>query len=384
MIGIMAWIDRTMLTERLLGALAYVLVVTVGYFLLRQSRDHRAVSCALNVCLVALCVMAFFFVPDPSKDLYRLLEMGEIWRRFTLEEFLTGGLINTTTPLAYLYIYLCTQSGIDGLLPLISAFVFYLNVFHILKDLSRRTTISSRMLAVDYLFFMSAGAFLEVISGIRCFMALSIVARCIYDETMGRKSILWDIPWYVAACLIHLSCIPVVIIRLLFWAFLEKKQGRFQWFINGAAIVIIVGLAVTYGQTFFMLMFSKAELYLTEDSYSYIWEYLIGVLQVCLVAGVLYSMRFFERTRDMRLSNSIGFLTVFLIVNVVFIFEYNIFHRFLVVSAMLFLPTLAAFPQEETRRVRLFRRSIFWVSVLILLIACVRGNLCGYKFFLFD
>ncbi len=382
--GIIAWIDKTMLVERLMGVGAYALLVAVVYLLIKKHKSYRTINLILNSAIVVLCVMAFFFVTNEFNDLYRLLELGHLWEDYTLKEFVTGGLLNTTTPLSYLMIYLCSQFGVDGLLPAVSTFIFYMNIFHILKDLYRRTDISNHMLALDFLFFMSAGAFLEVVSGIRCFMALSIVVRCIYDETVREKNILWNTPWYLAAAMLHLACIPVIIIRVLFLVFFEKKRGTAHIIISLLVVAVAAVVAIRYGQTMFINMFVKAESYLTEDSYSYTWEYLIGVIQWGLMASVLYSMRGYSLSDHLGLKNSKKFLTVFLIINILFCFEYNIFHRFMVVSAAAFMPMLAMIPEEDTPRFRALKQRIFYVSLMIFAIAAARGNLCGYKFFLFE
>ena len=380
MSGIISLLERTMLIERLLGVGAYALLVALVYLLLSRTYSYRSVNRILNVALVVLCVLAFFFVPDESKDLYRLREMGELWKDYTLGEFLSSGILSSTTPLSYVLIYLCTQTGIGGFLPMISAFVFYTNVFYILKDVYRNTNISSRMLALDFLFFMSAGAFLEVISGVRCFMALSIVARCIYDEMVRGKSVLRSIPLYVIACLLHLSCIPVVAIRVLFLLFLEKKRSVTHLAISSLSVMLVGFLAIRYGQGLIGNMLEKANEYLSSESYSYVWEYVIGFIQWGVIVGVLIGSRHM-REQDIGLTNLTKFMRLFLAVNMLFFFEYSIFHRFLVISAMLFIPFLASVREDESPRFNALRRCILLGGILILILACVRGNLCGYKFF---
>ncbi len=376
----MSMIDRTMLIERLLGVGAYAALVAVVYLLLSRVHGYRTVSRILNIALVVLCVMAFFFLPDESKDLYRLLEMGEVWKDLSLDEFFPY-VMSATTPLSYFMIYICAKIGIAGLLPTISAFVFYTNVFFILKDLYRNTNMSNRTLAINFLFFMSAGAFLEVISGVRCFMAMSIIARCIYSEMVRGKSVFRSIPLYVIACLLHLSCIPVVAIRVLFLLFLEKKRSILQMVLSGLAVLLVAFLALQFGRGLIDSMLTKADHYLSGEAYSYVWEYVIGVIQAALMAWVLHTTRHM-REKELGLSNVTKFFQAFLLINIVFCFEYNIFHRFLVVSAMLFMPIIASIQESDTPRFRAIRQRIFLVSLAIFALACVRGNLCGYKFFL--
>ena len=197
--SIVDFLQSTMLIERLFGVGTYVLALGYFYNQIRCSKDFRKIEKYLNHYLIVLCTLAFFYVPGPSADLSRWRAMAEPWEKADLMWFLENRVLVSTVPAGYLLVFLCQKTGINGILPMICAAGFFGNVFHMIKFESKRENVNSDSVAVTLLFVMSTGVFLEVISGVRCMLALSIVIRCAYDE-MRLKELRRYKAYYCGVC----------------------------------------------------------------------------------------------------------------------------------------------------------------------------------------
>ena len=133
--SIIDFIQSTMLIERLIGVCTYIL--TLGYFFnkIKKASSVKIINKNLNYYLITLCLLAFFYIPGESADLTRWREMSEVWSNFDFEWFWEHRIQTSSVPAGYLLVYLCQSTGINGILPMICAFGFFGNIFHILKIL---------------------------------------------------------------------------------------------------------------------------------------------------------------------------------------------------------------------------------------------------------
>ena len=380
--SIIYYFQSTMLIERLVGVGIYA--ITLGYFFnkIQHARSSQAITRYLNHYLIVLCIMAFFYIPGQAADLYRWRRLSEPWMNESLLQFLSHRFISSTTPIGILLIYLCQKTGINGLLPMVCAFGFFSNAFHIIKSESMRENRSPDSIAVYLLFSMSSGRFLEVISGVRCMLAFSIVFRFIYDEIYENRTMLRSVPFYGIAALIHTSAIPLIVIRLICSLF-EKKRTVFNSLLNSAIAVgtFIVGIRI--GGDYIDAMFTKANSYITSNSYSYRWEYIIVILSMSVVVATIWNLKKNNPKGFNEEKSIIRFLLILLIGEIATITTYSFFHRFAAVTIFLSAPVILTYLNVENENKRWkSRKRIVAISLIVLLLACVRGNLCGYKFFL--
>ena len=374
------WLTRTMLIERLLGVTVYAGLLLIMYLSIRGAKDSKTLCKVLNVYIVLLCIMAFFYIPGENADLFRWRQIFDMygWAQKPFLTFLHEHVFQASTPVAYLYMYLCNITGIHGILPLFCAGIFYSNVFYILKNLHCRHGVSAHSVAELLLMFMSAGCFLEVISGVRCLVALSVLGRCFYDEIYNNKSIFKCILWEGLAALTHSMAAVLLAGRLVFWLFQNKQRGVKQ-VVNLVMICVIAAIAFKYGSEYFVAAYNKGLSYLlSDDTYSYSWEFLMRGL-VVLQMVIIFTGTPKTSTRP-ELKDIKRFSVICFVLDVVFIaFDYNVFHRLNTFLLIVMMP-LAGIAMDRnkyhlTSMIRL-------LSLLILALACTRGNLCGYKFFL--
>ena len=381
-----SWLGNTMLLERTVGILSYVVGVAFAAYLLRIAETQEERKRSLRFLLVYLCILAFFYIPAETSDLYSWRELAKhYWQQYSLFSFIKGPVIQSPTPVAYLVIYLCFISGIPGILPMLCAFIFYRCVFSIFLDAIERFEISSLVASMVLVFFMASGCFLEVISGVRCFVALSVVAWCIYTELTLQRSVIRNLPLYALAFLVHSSAVSVIVIQIVYHLFeilYRKRVNVWSFFVTGA--VCAVGLYL--GRNYVFAAIEKGNSYFTNEvAYQYYWEYIIGILELTVIGVMLFiywRMDASERA-SMGIERLAVYNTMFSLINLVIIFEYNSFHRFLLMNLIMSLPLCCCVLQAclralEGRMIKMFQL----MNLAVFALACVRGNLCGYKFFL--
>lgn len=386
MSSILETIQRTFLIERVTSLLVYVLLLITVFLFLKKANSYLEVKRCLNIYLLLLVVMALFFVPDESKDLTRILRNTEYWKDITFRQLVDLELSKTSTPVGSIFIYLCRQTRLDGFLPACTALIFYWNVFYIIKKCYEKLNCSSDSIATALFMFMSSGCFLEVISDVRCFLAYSIVARFVFDEICLNKSILRSIVFYLLAIYIHLSVFPIIVIRLLAYIILESRRKSITRFLSVLSVVVASIVIAITSKGLIAEVFAKAKSYLYVTHYSYLWEYIIGAMFWIVILYIVVICK--KNIRGITTDSSLIFLSnlslMLLIVEFAFNFEYNIFHRYILMSLLIAIPLLSIFLSRPLEKPLHFKKNIIIFSTIILALVCMRGNLCGYKFFVLE
>ncbi len=379
MIAIQYWLERTMVIERLTSVMIYVLCLAFSYYFLRNAKTEKRVAFILNLYLAFLCVMAFFYIPTETTDLFRLRKMSDSWMKFNFGDFFNNIMIKSYVPVSYFMMYLCGKTGITGLLPMLSALVFYYNMFYILKDLNLRHRISPPSLSLGFLFLMSSDIFLEVISGVRCFAAISILARCFYDEMFNDKSVGKNVIWCILASLMHSLALVLYAIRICLLIY--SKKNRFLNICTGA---VVFGIAFIWGRNYLDASIVKMSDYITRGEYSFAWGRLLDllsltviILSIIKITKIGFENKYisYEAINQMRLIT-----TCLVIIALMFSFEYSIFHRTIVFVSMLLIPIISIKCNVKTSEN--YRAFIKLASILLLIVCCSRGNLSGYKLYL--
>lgn len=380
------WLSRTYFVERFLGVLVYVLLVAIVYFLLKQAKTQKSINRILTFTLIAVCVMAFFYIPGESADLYQWRELYKrYWEGMSFSRFWTGPLRETNIPLAYLIIFVCETTGIEGLLPTVAAFGYFYCAFRVIGSSRKVSMGSTSAISTSFLFFMSAGSFLVVISSMRSFVSFALLAYCIYTETVEKRFFVRNIPLYVFAVLLHLATIPIILLRILCYVIMIFIKKKF----NVVTLVIVSVASVVgafFGSRFITDSFEKANSYLTTDKYSNMWEYIVAFL---LLVVMIFVIVMYYRTRTKEQALLFDEITVFLILSIalslIFVYEYSIFHRFIIFSLIIAVPTVTCTVDNLIKTGKSSLVSLMRVVlVLVLFVACVRGDLSAYKFLMFS
>ncbi len=376
--GFESWIERTMIIERLCGVALYAIVLFWFYFLIKKANGYKTVKKYLNYYIVVLCLMAFFFIPPQTCDLFRWFDMSENWHFYSFYEFCNVKAFTSTSPIAYIFVYLCRLTGVDGILPASCAFVFFGNVFFVLKDLVKKHDALPKNIATSLLVIMSTGILMDAMGGVRCFPSLSILARCFYEEIYNDKAMIKTLPWEIVACLIHPMSIIVLAIRFFFLVF-QKNNNIFIKFFNVLIAIIFCFFAIKYAPIYIGAALDKADSYISSSNgYTYKWGYVISIIIILQIFIVLLH---YKKIKSCYIWNMCAFNSVLFLIEVLFSFEYSIFHRTTLFSAIMLSPLISKIDvlpgKGDTLRVKLEI-----LSIVMLLVACVRGDLSAYKFFL--
>lgn len=373
------------LYERIIGILSYVIVLFIMCILVSKC-NKKQIGKILFIYTIILSIMGFIFVPPKGADLYRLnINMQEYARLDFLS--ILDYTKSSTTPITILYMYFIGKTEIEGLLPAITAFIFYSNIFYIFKKTVTKYNIESKKIFIVLLFFMATGSFFEVISGIRTMLAFSIIMRSVFEEIIEEKSFIKNVIWYIIAGLIHPVGLAVVIIRIFFFM-LTKQSAKSKKVRNILILLMAMALLYTVGKNYLFEMLNKITEYITLGNYSYIWEYIIGTITLIVIFEIqhFYKKYIKKEHYNIEIENIYKFSWVINIISIFLAFEYNTFHRFIILNTITILPVLLYIVKylEDNmadKRYKNFYNIIILASLLILVIACARGNLSSLKYF---
>lgn len=378
------------LFERLFGVILYVFILLIISLVIMTSKK-KYIGIVLFLYTILLSVMAYFYVPYSSADLYRVFQIMNGWKFIEFGQFAEYA-FESSTPISELYIYLVGKIGNVNLLPAITAFIYYTNVFYILKKSNQKYNMSGLSVSIILFFVMATGDFVGVISGIRNHLAFSIIAVCIFRELVEEKAIIFHIPLYLIAALMHNAAFALVIIRFIFLAFQFSKKKSKKIFYFSFAIILITLISV-YGETYITALTEKALNYFTGDPYKDIWGYLISI-STNLTIFMLMKSRNKLKKHGIILSetqNIYRFSKLVLLLSVVSIFEFSTFARFTSLNVIICIPWILQLMNKNLVESISFRNTktipnrtkIIAASCFILLIAGSRYNLSALKFFAF-
>lgn len=376
------------LLERFLGVFTYTAVLLLVCFLIIKM-PKKKIGKILLFYTVALSVMGFLYVPASGADLYRIIPVMHIYSAWDFSDILQD-FFNTSMPMARVYYWMIGQFNIDGLLPAITAFITYSNIFYIINDyVKRNENIDRKNIALALFFIMATGFFQITISNIRTMLAFSIVARCIYNEMLKNKSIIYNIPLYIIASLIHLSSLAITIIRVVFFIFFEKKEKSNNKLIK--KVIFLIAIIVIYfgfGNIFVKLMTEKMEDYFSDGEFFLIWEFAktcILILEI-LIFNIYYKrvVKKYKENETTAMSNLVNFsMLISIIVILVNFKEYNTFLRFTYFNTIINMPILLNILKDRGKEILngKLKFIIFILSIITLGISVTRGNLSSLKFF---
>lgn len=370
--------------ERLIAVCIYG--YALAFICMLISFSNISYKALIRVYTVILVVMAFFYVPYVTADLYRINEMMLTYSAYEFSDFLRLFVSGSTTPVAAVLYWMVGKTGVPELLPAFSAAVCYSCIFYIFLNVCERQKVSRRNIAVMLMFIMSVGTYIFVIANIRTMLGICLIMFCFYRESVERKRSFLHIPLYAAAALLHNFCVVIIVFEA-FVLLLDRRISparRWIYFVIeagvGCFLLFSMGGAVES-------IFSKAMDYIAGDQYTYFWEYLIGAVIWILGAYIVYQVKK-NRERDPSLTGVEIFLTLCIAVAGVFCFEFTIFHRLITFAAVILTipllpPMLEGSPLKSlSRKLSFSTQQIFTAaSLFMLLISCTRGSLCSLKFF---
>lgn len=363
------------LIERFFGIACYFVVLLFVFALVYYKKAQ--VKHALIFYILVLSAFAYFYEPYETADLYRIRLTIEAFSRYKFSTFAKVHLSDNSTPAAYIIYWLIAQTGNARLLPAITVAITYSIIFYILYKTARRYSVSNESIAVILLFVMSTGNYMMVISNIRTMLATSLLCFCFYRESVQNTFKLWHIALYLIAALTHNLALILIIIRCMAFIFSSRVQQKVKLFV--IALFAVLSLFFVLNLDWLLNdVYDKAVGYISGESYSYIWEYLIAFISLIVE---ITALRMYMTSSDTKLKENRMYLLMCVITAIIYITQFSIFHRLITyIAPILAVPILVvcfSLPESQKKH----RNAVFCLSLLMLLIACFRGSLSSLKFF---
>lgn len=374
------------LFERLFGIAAYAYLMIAVCVLVAFSKIN--LKRLLGFYIVSLCVMAFFYTPYETADLYRIFETMEWYSELPLGKFFNEYILTSSSPIPRILYWFIGQFGINGLLPVFSCAICYSFIFYIVLKTQEKYSISRINVALTLFLLMSSSIYISVVGGIRMMLSLSLVAFCYFRETAEQKFKWYHVLLYFAAVFTHNMAFVVVAIRII--SALFDKRNKNTNIILALCALATAGLMFWRFNYIILDVLSNVSHYLGGDTYSDTWEYLMGVLFTILYAIVIVRFALQERKNPVHkeLHSYNAGAVISAVLALIFFGVFSIFYRFIGhLVPILSIPMLMITMQQsgDSKKVRGYRMSfqtfVFLITVVIFAISALRGSLSSLKFF---
>ena len=380
--------------ERLIGVASYALVLALICFSL-VGKNAKQIKRRLFLYSILLSVGAFYYVPYETADLYRIYEFVEGFERYNFKAFVETHVMNSDLGASGILYWLISQTGIPKLLPSSTAFVCYNCIFYIIGKTAEKNSISGKNVAITLFFYMSIGTYMFVISGIRCMLGISLLAYCFYRENVEKKFNLLHLPLYVVIMFVHPFAAVLLATRFVV-AMFDTNTTPIRKLLYTVFLAFGIVFVFRNFESYIDAILEKADSYLTGDAYSYVWEYVIAIATLLIVVTVLLRWKVIQSESHIKLNIWFLYEIVLIVVALAVCYEFTIFHRTttyimpIIALPMLMTALQANDDRRERANIRTYRASeipinlntcMIAVSALLLLIACSRGSLSSFKFF---
>lgn len=392
-----------LIIERILSLFIFVIILfVILFFILKLKKKSNVI---LNSYILILSIMGYCYEPLKGKNgnIDEGADLNRIWYYFDYYSFHTFGELwraikNSTTPGVELYYFIISKLDNKHFLPSITAFITFYFCFGIIKTILKKDKkINSNEIVISIFLFMSRGLFLQTISNIRTMLGFSIIAWCTYQEFYNNKKVKDLLIYYMLAASFHPVVQVIGFYRIVYFFFQRKKYifEKIKFICLGLGLMLVVYF---WGMKYILKILSKGAEYIssTENGtgYFYIWEYFLSVISIMIVVYLInifkkyYKIGHIQKKNDsysIATYNLINYIKPLIYVDIVFSFiEFSFFHRISWYLSMLSIPlTIYVIRQKRivNKKTKNLINKLIIGSLFILLVSCIRGDLCGLNFF---
>lgn len=387
------------LIERLTSLCIFVAILFVICIAITRTRTKKQIKAVILFYLFLIVVMAYIYVPHYEADLTALIIRMRYYCSFDLKNFINI-LLSNSTPGEKIYYYLIGHLGNDKLLGTITALITFSFCFNIyLKILRYDNRVNKWDIAISLFLFMSRGLTLQIISNIRTTMALAIITWCIYQEFYRSRKTKSLLVYYLIACSLHTMGMVMVLYRIGYF-FIEKtksKRRKIEQIVLGIMLFVLMSV---FGQKYINGIINKIYGYgmkaITKVGYyDYFWERILTVITLIICIYIICYFNHFVKkigrgVVDKNLESTkklVAFTKPLIILDIIAMFiEFSFFHRIGWFLSILYIP-LFVYVSELGRIYNgkknfKFQKRIIILSFIMLILACIRGDLCSLKFFI--
>ncbi len=237
---------------RIFGVLSYV-VSSIFFLMLAKRVKKSQTKIVIMLYLFVLCIIAYFYEPYITSDLYRIRIYVKDCASMSWENLFIsikeGTSALASTPASMIYYKLIGMFENDGMIAAISCLIIYGMIFFMLVDYKQRMNISNRSFVFVLFCFIAMDYFMPSIATIRSYLAAVFVAFCIYRENIKNKLGVLNIFLYVAALFLHSIGVALVAFRLFFFM-IEKDSTIFIRILKIIVISVCIIVLSVYLKTF--------------------------------------------------------------------------------------------------------------------------------------
>ena len=362
------------LTARIFGVLVYVSLLLAVLLTVRYL-PQRSTKYVLSVYLLALCAVAWFYVPYITTDIYRLQPVAQHYAQMYWRDFIY--LFSDTKSGLFTLIYFRIFS--DCLMPVTCAIVFG-TIFYIIYQSGQLFKVTRSVLLLVLFWIMTNDFFLMSISNIRSYVAIAFVCFCIYREIFKRQFGILNILLYLCAIEMHTMGIVLVGFRIFMYLFSGGKVTIWKILLVPILVLgMIKGFALYEDLLFHSI--DKFNSYYRGNDYNYVWERVIYSLQTFVQGYILYQAykycifkeEYFKEYRNIVFG---GFLVL-----IICHLHVTFMQRWIIFATVLEIPILVRLLQKEYENNKhQIRQFLIFFCLVTFAFVCTRGNLCSLKF----
>ena len=247
---------------------------------------------------IVLSLIAFFFNPPASYDLYRIFEKVSWLKNTTFVDFFK--IYSGNQEIGFNFVlFLIVKNLNKHFVPMIFSLIGYLIIFYIICDYSKVKKLNSFQTTFAILVFLLSYQHMYLISGIRNFIAMIFFTLLLYIEKIKKREGTLTHILYIIPLLFHSSMMIFIILRIL----IEFKDKIIEKIIMITSVIalfapfIILKILKLFNNGIMHNIYIKFNNYINNNSNFY--QFLIVaamILQLFIYAYMFYRIEKKELT----------------------------------------------------------------------------------------
>lgn len=218
-----------------------------------------------------------FYTPPVTDDLYRYYQLFDTVEHLSFNEYLSGAygtddwlinyMLNDYKSNAFVFsaiLFGVSRIGIREIMPFLFAMLTYIPLFMLVYEICDDRKCTKGTMCLCFLMILT-GIDVRFVSCLRNLSAYSIFAYTLYKDTVKKDNRIKCLLLYVVSCGLHLSCLPLILFRLLSIVI----NGRLKWVIVAillftkrlASLMVYLLGEFFSGNSYIMRLSEKIELY---------------------------------------------------------------------------------------------------------------------------
>lgn len=314
-----------------------------------------------GVCAIILSVLYFFYVPPFEDDLYRHYELLEIIKDMSLRDILINNTISDndlynsyliSSKIYLLYLFFISKLPVIGFLPVVTTFIIYFLSFKRIRKTAIEINAPRIAIILGFLSFLCMTDYRDF-SCIRNMLAYALFSYTIYEDLVNNKNKYISFLFYGLLCLLHMSCVVLLGLRILL--VFSPKKGLRNFFI--IAILSVYTLtpylldltAQLFNTPYMAYLAEKISIYRISRT-DYNWHGALAFITIITAQSLLYRYVIKHKIYPERFKRYNTYTLFALAFTIGALGQYDILRRNVTLMTMLLLPYIViAFSDIATK-----------------------------------